>query len=343
MPIFHKPIEIKLTRRWKELGYEVTRTAFKEKRNVNYTSVFMDDLFKLFPNSQNKIAGTCDECGAYFSRQVCCIKHFDDGIIRCKQCTHKKLYSNKEFVNNATAKMKATNLKRYGKELPSQTEDVKERMKATCLKKYGTEWGAQSKIVKDKMKMTCLKRYRVEHVFQEENVKEKIKQTNLKKYGAEHAAQNQTIKGKIFKSFFKHGIKTSKQQVYLHNLLGGILNFRVKYWYIDIGFEKEKIALEYDGGGHDLAVRLGRLTREEFELKEIKRVAGLYAEGWKIVRFISPKDKFLDDAVITEIFDFCKNFLLKTEHHWIKVFFDTGMVKCSEFEISIESIRKERI
>ena len=58
---------------------------------------------------------------------------------------------------------------------------------------------------------------------------------------------------------------TSKQQLYIHSLLGGELNYCTGKCFLDIAFLDEKIYLEYDGGGHDLSVKLGNMSKEEFE------------------------------------------------------------------------------
>lgn len=383
MPIFHKLIDVALTKKWKELGYKKTKSITAKQRSISYTSVYMDDLFRLFPKSGEKIEGICDECGEYFLRHASCIKHFDDGIIRCRKCTCKKLYSDKDFVNNMIAKMKATNLKRYGKESPSQTKEVKNKMKATCLERYGTEWGAQSKIVQDKMKATCLETYGTEWAAQNKDVKNKIKNsqiehygmlyaqtdefkeqrkqtslknygteyplsaeevkqkryaTNIKKYGVPNPLQRQEIKEKQLQTLMNNSnnnVFVSKQQKHLHDILGGKLNYPECGYCLDIAFVDEKTYIEYDGGGHDLSVKVYHtMTKEEFDKKQHKRYFTLKNNNWKMIRLVALNDKFLPDDIIIEIVNKAKRYL-NQDHHSITIYLEEDKVSCSMFECSI--------
>ena len=83
---------------------------------------------------------------------------------------------------------------------------------------------------------------------------------------------------------------SSSQQLYLHDLLGGILNYPVGTASLDIAFPDEMIYLEYDGSGHNLSVKIGQMTQSEFDHRQRRRTYKLYRAGWRAIRIISSKD-----------------------------------------------------
>ncbi|MBG9444033.1 DUF7487 domain-containing protein [Cytobacillus firmus] len=164
-------------------------------------------------------------------------------------------------------------------------------MKRTILEKYGTQYYFQTDAFKEKYNKTMREKYGVDNSFQATEVKEKSRQTLLKKYGVEHNMQNDKIRKKAVASMFERGsTPTSKPQKYLHNLYGGVLNYAFERYNIDIALLKDKIAIEYDGGGHDLKVRLKGITKEEFNRREIIRGNYLKNDGWKLIKIVSKYD-----------------------------------------------------
>ena len=88
--------------------------------------------------------------------------------------------------------------------------------------------------------------------------------------GYYYASQSPEVKEKINKTLCQYSNqKTSRQQLYLHSLYGGELNYPIKYYSADICFPEEKFEIEVDCGGHDLNVKTGRMTQEEFDKREI--------------------------------------------------------------------------
>ena len=94
-------------------------------------------------------------------------------------------------------KAKKTNLKKYGVESYTQTDEYKEKSKKTNLKKYGVEYNQQNKQVKEKTKATFLKKYGSTSYLQTDDYKEKSKKTNLQKYGVEYYTQTKEIQEHI--------------------------------------------------------------------------------------------------------------------------------------------------
>ena len=126
-------------------------------------------------------------------------------------------------------------------------------------------------------------------------------------------------------------IKTSEQHIYLHSVYGGKINYPISYYAVDICLTKEKITIEYDGGGHDLRVVLGQLTRDEFNKKEIIRNNIIKREGYKQMRIISSKDHLPSDAVLLQMLDETKQYFSDyPEHSWIEYDIDASIVRNAE-------------
>jgi very-short-patch-repair endonuclease len=122
----------------------------------------------------------------------------------------------------------------------------------------------------------------------------------------------------------------SKQQKYLHNILGGKLNYPIGKSSLDIAFPDEKIYIEYDGSGHDLSVKLGRVTQQEFLDKEKRRNYALLKRGWKEIRIVSKDDKLPTSYKIKQMFDEAINYL-NEGHHWIKFIINDNIIQSSVF------------
>jgi len=189
-----------------------------------------------------------------------------------------------------------------------------------CGKKYPTRYDGYNARKQNDISFDCcdecksiknkelnLIRYGVENQFQRKDIKIKNKLILLDKYGEDHPMKVQSIKEKAMKTMSdNNGIECSKQQIYLHNLLGGELNYVDDYtkgYAIDIAFINNKIALEYSGGGHDLQVKLGNINEKEFNKKEIIRYQILKRNGWKQIFIKSPYDYLPSDKIILEEFN----------------------------------------
>lgn len=252
-----------------------------------------------------------------------------------------------------------TNLKKYGVEHVLQNHEIKERMQNTMKEKYGTPYVSQNLKIREKISQTNLERYGCECVLQSHKIREKISNTikniygvdnvsksdEIKKkkmetmlvhYGVEHPSFSNEILEKRLKTFYKNGtISTSKQQVYLYSLYGGELNYPVSHHAIDICFPEEKIALEYDGGFHDGRVKMGRLTQEEFDQKEIIRNNIIKREGYKIMRIVSRKDLLPSDSTLLQMLSEAKEYFSKTDHHWCTYDIDQSLLFSAEHKDGI--------
>jgi very-short-patch-repair endonuclease len=237
-------------------------------------------------------------------------------------------------------KTKQTNLEKYGCEYSFQSEEIKDKTKNTMVSRYGVEHPMESDEFKNKIKDTCLEKYGVENYTQTEEYINKVKQTNLQKYGYEWALQSPVVREKISNTLDKHGnVKCSQQQKHICDLFNGQLNSRISWYFADILLEDDKIVVEYDGGGHDLRVKIGDITREEFERKELKRNNIFNSKGYNIIRIVSRKDKLLKDDEFIKLLEFCKNLFNNNElRTCIFIDIDEYELRCRQYTVNLDKI-----
>ena len=84
-----------------------------------------------------------------------------------------------------------------------------------------------------------------------------------------------------------------------------------------------------------MCVRLGGLTRKEFEQKEIKQGIIIRNFGCKELRIISKKDKLPDDSILLNMINLAKEYLLNTNHTWINIDLDNQCMIFTKDRITI--------
>ena len=231
------------------------------------------------------------------------------------------MFSNQQIKD----KIKNTNNKKYGVNNPMESIAIQNKVKATCQKKYGGNSSMCSEEIQNKAKITCLQHFGVNNPFQSHEIKEKIKVVNLKRYGAENPMQNEEIKNKALDSFQFNGTgPCSRQQKYIHFLIGGTLNKRVCNSLVDICLEEENIVIEYDGSGHFLTDKFNgnKTLSKEALLKEKNREDKIINNGYRMIRFIATKDRIPSDEVILNLIEGFKNSDFKV----IRIDFEEGTI-----------------
>lgn len=184
------------------------------------------------------------------------------------------------------------------------------KQEQNSLKLYGTKHRLQSKDFLEKRNKTMLEKYGTKNYTQTKEFLEKFTTTNLKKFGVKYPAQNKEIKQKQMKSLYKNNVApTSKQQKYICDLFNAKLN--VLYQSIFIDMVVDDIAIEYDGGGHKLQVKLGKLSEQEFIKKETER-ENIIFKHYKLFRIVSVKDKLYEDKKMLYCFEIAKQLLKYT-------------------------------
>lgn len=117
-----------------------------------------------------------------------------------------------------------------------------------------------------------------------------------------------------------NGYPASEPQIKLGLLFNGIVNYQIGYYCVDIYFPEHKVYLEYDGSGHDLAVREGYMSADDFERKEKNRKEFLQSLGLKELRIKNIYDKKLpSDNRLLKIRDFAFNYLGLDENQWLEI------------------------
>ena len=270
---------------YREKGYEFEKWG-------DFIEVNVLDLPK---RSGTKVKIICDVCG---KEAEICYGDFvgyneENKLITCasNSCKHKK------YEDTCT--------KKYGVNNPFQSHEIKEKIKATWKNNYGED---------------------ITSPFQLESVKEKSKQTMLNNYGVEHTSQNRELLNKMLDSFQFNGTgPCSRAQKYIHFLIGGVLNKRVCNSLVDICFEEEKIAIEYDGGGHFLGdiMNGNAFPTKEALLKEKNREDSIVNKGYKVIRFIATKDRIPSDEVILNLIEEFKNSDFKV----VRIDFEKGTIE----------------
>lgn len=283
---------------------------------------------------------------------------FQDESIRKKQVktVREKYNCDNVFQNeNVKSKIRDSLIEHYGVDNPLKSKTIRDKVKNTCKEKYGVNSPLESQQVKDKIKETCLEKYGVEFPLQNENINNKQQETMLKRYGVKNGAQNKGILEKILingqktnllrygsKSVFGNkeisdkaiknsflakyhngSQKTSKNQNYLCELYNATLNAMFDTYFVDLYFPLERIYLEYNGTGHDISVKAGWVTQEDFNIKEIIRYKALKKYGLKFIKFIHNSKKLPDDQVLLDFKDIGFQLLLSTNNNWISFDLDT--------------------
>lgn len=202
------------------------------------------------------------------------------------------------------------------------------KLRQTNLKNRGVEYPAQSKDSYEKFKKTCLEKYGYEYPIRNEEIKIKTQKTNLERYGCKCTSQNKEVRKKQIDSLNKNGTqKVSAQQRYLNQLYRGELNYPCDFYSLDVFLPEYKLDIEYDGGGHNLAVKQGEISQEEFNQKEIIRGKYVRSKGYKQMRIISPHDHLPSDKVLKDMLNETTTFLLTTNHTWIEWYVEEGKYK----------------
>ena len=265
-------------------------------------------------------------------------------------------------LEDVKLKIRNTNLDRYGVEYGLQNEEVKEKGKKTLISKYNVDniskdketqlkkvntfierFGEtnpqKNKEVQEKTRKTNLKRYNVEYPMQNKEVLNKSRNTNISKYGVSHLMKIPEIQKKrtekMLRTMYSKNILigTSSQQIFLHNLLGGELNYPINNLRLDIAFPDELIYIEYNGSGHRLRVKFGEISDHDFDIKEINRGYFLSSLGWKRIQIVSTtqNDYLPQDNIIIKMIQEAKEYL-NSGHSWIEYNIDEENIKCSQYE-----------
>lgn len=355
--VYKIKINSRYIKHYESLGYVVPKKENNKGKEIYAIGEYMPiEVKDILQQSNIKVDVICDYCGEEYEISLDNrYKYYHKGIIKkdsCFKCatekikestlkTHgvenvmyldefkEKLYeTNWEKYGSKTAsqnvdvqnKIKTTMMNKYGVDNPLKNDKIKEKTRNTCLERYGFVNPSMNREIYNKIKITNLERYGFETASSNEMVINKTKRTNLERYGFECCLQNEEIKNKSRQSLYKNNTAPcSKQQRYIYEIIGGELNYPVSNISLDIAFPDEKIYLEYDGGGHDLSVKIGRESKKEFNLKEIRRYQFLKSLGWKQIRMISESDYVLNKIDLIDFMYNSKNEILNNNKNHVTI------------------------
>ena len=267
------------------------------------------------------------------------VKEFRDKGIQ----TNIEKYGVEHVLQNQEVKerMQNTVREKYGVPFVSQNLDIKKKIMQTNLEKYGYENVLSSPDIRKKISDTIKDVYNVDNVSQSDEIKQKKANTTLLHYGVEHPSLSKEIVEKRMNTLYKNGTtQTSKQQLYVFELCNKNyknikLNYPISYYNADICFIAEKIDIEIDFGGHNLQVKLGKITQEEFDRKELIRDRVIKKEGYKIIRIVSRKDRLPQDSTLLQMLSDAKQYFSETNHSWCTYDIDKSLLINAEHKDGI--------
>ena len=296
---------------------------------------------QLVPKSVAIIKVKCDYCGAEFERPWYSIlrgwKHIKkDACLNCcrkkQEETNIKVYGCKSSLMNKEVQKKAekTLLEKYGAKTFMGSKKGQEIVAKTMMERYGVEKPFQNRQIKEKAVQTITEHFGEKGPLGDREVRKKIIATNREKYGVDNPMKTEEIKQRMYDSNMeKYGVpyqfiaddfrekrgKTcterydsqkigvSVQQIELSEYYKCVMNQVVGRYYADLYFPDSKIIIEYDGGGHNLSVKIGQISEEEFQIKEQKRLNYLLKSGYKVGRIYNPNDYVINKEKAFEIKD----------------------------------------
>lgn len=345
---------------------------------ITFTRRYADHTY--IQNKQIVKKDACKKCGAQKTKDSLTSRYGVGSMFELEEYRDKAkaTFMDRYGVDNAFAidgvveKIKATTLERYGVESYTQTEEYRIKSAKTSMERYGVDNPSKNKDViqkikdvqfdkyemfysqtdecKERLKQTSLDKYGVENPFQSQEVKDRIVEFNLETYG-DHPMRIESIREdrirKMVQTKHRNGTaQSSRQQDYIAQIIGGDINFPVDNIMLDIKLD-DNTFVEYDGSGHNLSVQFGDITKEDFEIKEMRRKYFLINKGWREIRIISNKDFIPSDEVLKQMIDGAIVYL-NSGHSWIKYNINEELLICSQYEKSynfgvLRRIKKEDI
>ena len=308
----------------KEVEITVTSNTFKYYKNLGYK--FEHNFDKIIVKVKDLPHGSkvfvevqCDYCGRVKSMMY-------------RKYLLSRINTEKDACSNCIKhKTSETIMKKYNTDNYSKTSEFKDNYKKIMLEKYGVENISQCEEIKKKKEETCLLNYGVKVPAMNKNVVNKIKETCLKRYGVENVNLVPEFREKMIATSYKNGnVPTSSQQFYLCNLYNGELNYPINKYPVDICLIEDLIIIEYDGGGHNLGIKMGYETQEEFNQKEIIRNNIIKRAGYKQIRIVSSKDYLPLDEILLQMLEQAKEYFNTTNHTWVEYNIDTSTMRNAE-------------
>lgn len=261
---------------YKNKGYDLPKIT---KNNKSYNFIINSE--DVNPKSKIiKLDFICDNCGKKFKRTA------EKYYYRAFSTGDSKTYCNNCYLIGSRDMM----LQKYGVEYGGQVEGSIKKREKTCIEKYGVSHALKTKESQNKRKSTCIVKYGVDS----------FSKTNIFKENAKEYFRKADI------------IACSKPQQHIADILGIETNVYFHGYYLDMLYNN--IDIEYDGSGHNLSVKHGDLSQEEFDRREKKRYAAIHYYGLKTLTILGNEKDVLpkDETLLNDIL-FGINHLIKSK------------------------------
>lgn len=216
---------------------------------------------ELGPTSKIKVECECDYCHEHFMKTYGDVIQGRKTIEKdsCNKCKYKKI--------------EEVNLKKYGVKTNLVLEENKEKTKKTVREKYGVDNVMQNPEILERQHQSLFEHYGVTTPIHNPEIKEKIIKTTIKNSQGTIRTHNGML--------LINGVFCSQAQKDLCNFLKFEINCLIGPYCVD-GL-KDNIVLEYNGGGHDIAVQQGKISKEDFDKKERYRWEELISKGYNVI------------------------------------------------------------
>jgi len=302
--------------------------CMKEKRKESVNQTYGVDNTNQIPEVIEKKKQTCQEL--YGGNSPMCSSE-----VREKSKTTVQEKYNVDYISQSEeiqTQIRNTNMQHFGVENPMQSEEIKEKGRITSLQRYGAVYYTQTDEYKQKVKSTNQEKYGVDWYLSLKEPHEFSKQVCLEKYGVEYPIMLKVFRDKARQTMYNNKTAPcSTQQKFLSNFYKYELNYLVGNCFLDMVCLKDMIYIEYQGSGHDLRVKMGDITQDEFNKKEMNRGYFLSKQGWKRIEIISTKDKLPSNLILLYLLKYAKKYI-STGHSWIKFDIDNSKVITSQYE-----------
>ena len=261
----------------------------------------------------------------------------DEILSKVKDTIYQKYgVENVSCCDEIKEKKKNTFLKHYGVEYPFQSEELYSHMGDVLEEKYGVRNCMQSEEIKQKTENTMLEKYGARNPNQVPSIREKINKTNIERYGGISPSYSSEVVAKRLETMYKNStVPTSSQQMEIYNIFKSKfeqtkLNYPIgKKFSGDIVIDN--IDFEVDYGGHNLSVKMGEITQDEFDKKEMIRDKIVKSCGYKVVRLIADiTRKIPSDETLLKILEQSKEYFNTTNHTWVEYNIDTSLMRNAE-------------
>lgn len=189
----------------------------------------------------------------------------------------------------------------YGVESTFQLKHVKEKSLKTINEKYGVDNVMQSPEIQEAFRESMIANHGVEYAQQSHTIRDKTTQTLINKYGVDSVIKIKGMKSKCNNFEYVNSKKVSKAQRQISDYLGGHLNINIGGYFADILISEDGLIIEYDGSGHDLSVRLGSITEEEFNNREALKFNCFLNQCYKYLIIKNPTEKTINKNVLQQI------------------------------------------